>query len=333
MIDHCLDSNYKEIIQTLCPELGTTKPGASLHCCKLPFLRNVITVGFRMPGCLTFDEVMDRANMVPREEIGRMAAAVRPDDVCNMQYTSGTTGFPKGVMLTHYNVVNDGKCIGDRMDLSTADRMMIQVPMFHCFGMVLSMTSCMTHGATLCPMPYFSAKVSLACINQETHHLLQRRADDVHRHVQPPGLQKDRLLLHAHRYHGRLRLPARADAQSRPAGRDAHDRYRQRLRPDGIRPRQHHERLRRPAGSALQYGRLRLPAHRVQDHRPRDRRGGARRRQRRVLLARLQHHEGLLQDARGHRRDRRQGGLAALRRSGLPRRKRLLPHHRAVSRT
>ena len=167
MIDHCLDSNYREIIQTLCPELAAAKPGSALHCRKLPFLRNVITVGFRMPGCLTFDEAMDRANMVPREQILRMAAGVRPDDVCNMQYTSGTTGFPKGVMLTHYNVVNDGKCIGDRMDLSTADRMMIQVPMFHCFGMVLSMTSCMTHGATLCPMPYFSAKVSLACINQE----------------------------------------------------------------------------------------------------------------------------------------------------------------------
>ena len=167
MIDHCLDSNYREIIQTLCPELAAAKPGSALHCRKLPFLRSVITVGFRMPGCLTFDEAMDRANMVPREQILRMAAGVRPDDVCNMQYTSGTTGFPKGVMLTHYNVVNDGKCIGDRMDLSTADRMMIQVPMFHCFGMVLSMTSCMTHGATLCPMPYFSAKVSLACINQE----------------------------------------------------------------------------------------------------------------------------------------------------------------------
>ena len=167
MIDHCLDSNYREIIQTLCPELAAAKPGSALHCRKLPFLRNVITVGFRMPGCLTFDEAMDRANLVPREQILRMAAGVRPDDVCNMQYTSGTTGFPKGVMLTHYNVVNDGKCIGDRMDLSTADRMMIQVPMFHCFGMVLSMTSCMTHGATLCPMPYFSAKVSLACINQE----------------------------------------------------------------------------------------------------------------------------------------------------------------------
>jgi len=84
-----------------------------------------------------------------------------------MQYTSGTTGFPKGVMLTHRNIVNNGKTIGDRMDLSTADRMMIQVPMFHCFGMVLSMTSMMTHGGTLCPIPYFSPKSSLACVNDE----------------------------------------------------------------------------------------------------------------------------------------------------------------------
>jgi fatty-acyl-CoA synthase len=84
-----------------------------------------------------------------------------------MQYTSGTTGFPKGVMLTHRNIVNNGKIIGDRMDLSTADRMMIQVPMFHCFGMVLSMTSMMTHGGTLCPIPYFSPKSSLACVNDE----------------------------------------------------------------------------------------------------------------------------------------------------------------------
>ena len=167
MIESCLDSNYKAIINELCPELTSMKPGEPMHCKKLPFLRNIITVGFRQPGCLTFPEAMERSSLVPREEVLRMAAGVRAGDVCNMQYTSGTTGFPKGVMLTHYNVVNNGKCIGDRMDLSTADRMMIQVPMFHCFGMVLSMTSSMTHGATLCPMPYFSAKVSLACINQE----------------------------------------------------------------------------------------------------------------------------------------------------------------------
>ncbi|MCF0142080.1 MAG: AMP-binding protein, partial [Parasporobacterium sp.] len=167
MVDSALDSNYAQIINELCPEIKTSKPGKALHCKKLPFLRNVITVDFRMPGCLTFDEAMERADLVPLEEVHRMASKVRPGDVCNMQYTSGTTGFPKGVMLTHYNVVNNGKCIGDRMGLSTADRMMIQVPMFHCFGMVLSMTSSMTHGATMCPMPYFSAKASLACIKAE----------------------------------------------------------------------------------------------------------------------------------------------------------------------
>ena len=167
MIESALDSNYRKIINEICPEIAGTKPGDPLHCKRLPFLRNVITVDFKQPGCLTFDEAMDRCELVPLEEVKRMAAAVQPDDVCNMQYTSGTTGFPKGVMLTHYNVVNNGKCIGDRMGLSTADRMMIQVPMFHCFGMTLSMTSSMTHGATMCPMPYFSAKASLACINQE----------------------------------------------------------------------------------------------------------------------------------------------------------------------
>ena len=167
MISGALDSDYRAIINELCPEIMQSKAGEPLHCRRLPFLRNVITVDYRQPGCLTFDEAMARREMVPAEEVSRLAAQVRPDDVCNMQYTSGTTGFPKGVMLTHYNVVNNGKCIGDRMGLSTADRMMIQVPMFHCFGMVLSMTSSMTHGATMCPMPYFSAKSSLACINQE----------------------------------------------------------------------------------------------------------------------------------------------------------------------
>ena len=167
MIDAALDSNYRQIINELCPEIATHDKETPLHCTRLPFLRNVITVDFGMPGCLTFEEAMARSEMVPQDVILGMAARVRPDDVCNMQYTSGTTGFPKGVMLTHYNVVNNGKCIGDRMGLSTADRMMIQVPMFHCFGMVLSMTSSMTHGSTLCPLPYFSAKSSLACIQQE----------------------------------------------------------------------------------------------------------------------------------------------------------------------
>ncbi len=167
MVDGYRDSNYSEIIAELCPELEKHKAGEPLHSKRLPFLRNVITVGFKQKGCLTWNDAIERASLVPIEEVYRMASKVDKNDVCNMQYTSGTTGFPKGVMLTHYNIVNNGKCIGDRMDLSTADRMMIQVPMFHCFGMVLAMTASMTHGATILPLPYFSPKPALSCINNE----------------------------------------------------------------------------------------------------------------------------------------------------------------------
>ena len=167
MIEYCKDINYKNIIEELCPELKSLEPGSPLYSKNLPFLRNIVTVGFEMEGCLTWEQMLSRSSLVPREEVRRCSSLVKPDDVCNMQYTSGTTGFPKGVMLTHRNIINNGKTIGDRMDLSTADRMMIQVPMFHCFGMVLSMTSMMTHGGTLYPIPYFSPKSSLACVNNE----------------------------------------------------------------------------------------------------------------------------------------------------------------------
>ena len=167
MIDSCKDSDYKAIIEELCPELKNIEAGTPLYSKTLPFLRNVVTVGFNMDGCLEWDDFVKRSELVPFEEVRRRAKLVKSDDVCNMQYTSGTTGFPKGVMLTHNNIINNGKIIGDRMDISTADRMMSQVPMFHCFGMVLSMTNLMTHGGTICPMPYFSPKSSLACINNE----------------------------------------------------------------------------------------------------------------------------------------------------------------------
>jgi len=110
---------------------------------------------------------VELAKNVPYSEVEAARKKIDINDVCNMQYTSGTTGFPKGVMLTHYNVVNNGKAIGDCMDLSTADRMMIQVPMFHCFGMVLAMTASVTHGTTMSPITRFSPRKGLACINRE----------------------------------------------------------------------------------------------------------------------------------------------------------------------
>ena len=167
MIDGYKDSNYVEIIRELCPELKTSEPGKPLHIKRLPFLRNIITIDSRVEGCLTWEDALSLAEKVPVEEVYRRAAAVHKDDVCNMQYTSGTTGFPKGVMLTHYNVVNNGKFIGDFMDFSTADRLLIHVTMFHCFGMVLAMTAAMTHGVTMSPIPYFSPRQSLDCINRE----------------------------------------------------------------------------------------------------------------------------------------------------------------------
>ena len=166
MVDGYKDSDYVGIMKELCPELETCKPG-ELKSSRLPFLKNIITTDSKQDGCFTWDEAMALADKVDCSEIEKMRAKIDKHDVVNMQYTSGTTGFPKGVMLTHYNVVNNGKAIGDCMDLSTNDRMMIQVPMFHCFGMVLAMTASVTHGVTMSPIPAFSPRKGLACINKE----------------------------------------------------------------------------------------------------------------------------------------------------------------------
>ncbi len=166
MVDGYKDSDYIGIIKELCPELETCKPG-ELNSEKFPFLKNIITVESKQNGCYSWDEAVAMADKVPYSDVEKIRKTIDKNDVANMQYTSGTTGFPKGVMLTHYNVINNGKAIGDCMDLSTADRMMIQVPMFHCFGMVLAMTASITHGVTMSPITAFSPRKGLHCINQE----------------------------------------------------------------------------------------------------------------------------------------------------------------------
>jgi fatty-acyl-CoA synthase len=167
MVDEYKGTSYLDIIDRLIPELREAGEPGGWASRKFPYLRNVITIDGPHPGCYSWSEALIMAPKVDVSEVYARSRAMRQTDVCNMQYTSGTTGFPKGVMLTHRNVVNNGKAIGDCMDLSTADRMMIQVPMFHCFGMVLSMTSSMTHGSTMSPIPVFSPRKSLNCINKE----------------------------------------------------------------------------------------------------------------------------------------------------------------------
>ena len=166
MIDGYKDSDYVAIMRELCPELETSEKG-NLSLSRLPFLKNIITIESEQKGCYSWEQAVALADKVPQSAVNERRKHITKDDVCNMQYTSGTTGFPKGVMLTHYNVVNNGKAIGDCLDLSTADRLLIHVPMFHCFGMVLAMTASMTHGATMCPVSAFSPRKALDCITRE----------------------------------------------------------------------------------------------------------------------------------------------------------------------
>ena len=166
MIDKFKDCDYLQIINEICPELKDSEPG-KLESARLPVLKNVITCESRVPGCFHWDDMPALAEKVNVSDVEKIRRTIDKHDVCNMQYTSGTTGFPKGVMLTHYNVVNNGKAIGDCMDLSSFDRMMIQVPMFHCFGMVLAMTASVTHAVTMSPITAFSPRKGLNCINQE----------------------------------------------------------------------------------------------------------------------------------------------------------------------
>ncbi|MDR0906138.1 MAG: AMP-binding protein [Oscillospiraceae bacterium] len=166
MIDGYKDSDYAGIMRELCPELAAADATKPLHCKRLPFLRHIVNVTSKQDGCLTWEDALALAPTIEIAEVYRREAAISPDDVCNMQYTSGTTGYPKGVMLTHRNIVNNGKCIGDRMDLSTADRMLIHVPMFHCFGMVLAMTASISHCAAMYPMAAFSPRGALANIKE-----------------------------------------------------------------------------------------------------------------------------------------------------------------------
>ena len=166
MIDAYKGTSYLDIVDELVPQLVGSRPGEWASE-KMPFLRNIITIDGPHDGCYSWGQALELGSPQLQAEVDRRSANIDKHDVCNMQYTSGTTGFPKGVMLTHYNVVNNGKAIGDCMDLSTGERMMIQVPMFHCFGMVRAMTASMTHGTTMSPIPIFSPRRSLACINRE----------------------------------------------------------------------------------------------------------------------------------------------------------------------
>ena len=141
-------SDYTGMLATLAPELADAAPGA-LHSARLPHLRTVIQIGGAAPGAVPFDAVPGLAGPAHRDALARLQPTLQFDDPINIQFTSGTTGAPKGATLTHHNVLNNGFFIGEAMRLTERDRLCIPVPLYHCFGMVLGNLACTTHGAAM----------------------------------------------------------------------------------------------------------------------------------------------------------------------------------------
>ncbi|MDR2701634.1 MAG: AMP-binding protein [Spirochaetaceae bacterium] len=167
LIDGWRDSDYVAMVNELVPELKTA-PRGHLNSEKFPFLKHVVYVGQQKHrGMYSFNEMLLLGRHSSDVELREIEAGLDTNDVVNMQYTSGTTGFPKGVMLSHRNILNNGLGIGDNQRLTEKDIVCLPVPLFHCFGLVLGMMAILTHGSTAAIIEWFDPLLVLATIQKE----------------------------------------------------------------------------------------------------------------------------------------------------------------------
>lgn len=161
-------SDYHAMLQDLVPELATAALG-QLASETLPELRGVISLAAKPPaGFLAWADLQQRAGETAPAELAERQASLQFDDPINIQYTSGTTGFPKGATLSHYNILNNGYMVGESLGLTEHDRLVIPVPLYHCFGMVMGNLGCMTHGATMIyPGDAFDPLTALRAVAEE----------------------------------------------------------------------------------------------------------------------------------------------------------------------
>ncbi len=167
MVNHFLNTDFLAMLKEICPEITTGPPGQP-RCAQLPILKNVIFLDERKPaGALRLMEVMGRGDNISDEQLEFRMEQVQPDDVIMLQYTSGTTAFPKGVMLTHDGVVRDAFSLGERQTLTSEDRLFCPLPFFHVGGAVISTLSVLTHGACLVFLETYEPLESLKTVRQE----------------------------------------------------------------------------------------------------------------------------------------------------------------------
>ncbi|HKT73843.1 MAG TPA: AMP-binding protein [Steroidobacteraceae bacterium] len=161
-------SRYIDMVEEMAPELRSSKPGA-LQAARIPSLRHLISLGpSARPGWLSFASASRDVGERDRSELERVGSALSNRDPVSIQFTSGTTGLPKGATLSHRNILNNGYFVGRTMGLQRGDRLCIPVPLYHCFGMVMGNLACLTHGATMVfPSAGFEAAAVLEAVEQE----------------------------------------------------------------------------------------------------------------------------------------------------------------------
>ena len=162
------DCDYVQTLRQLAPELDHCAPG-ELSATQLPYLRQVVYIGDNPPaGMLSWNEMLVQGERITSAEFRAREASLKPSDTINIQYTSGTTGQPKGAELSHINVANNGRFIGDSMKLTERDKVCIPVPFYHCFGMVLGNMACLTHAsAMVIPSDFFDPLATMQTVHEE----------------------------------------------------------------------------------------------------------------------------------------------------------------------
>ena len=160
-------TSYLDILRAICPEIIQSDKG-NITSTRFPHLKRVIVMSENEHnGMYSWSEVISHADKVSDETLENVLKSLHNEEVINIQYTSGTTGFPKGVMLSHKNVVNNGQLVGDYIYLTEQDRLCIPVPFFHCFGCVMGTIASVTHGTTMVIIEQFSAGKVLQMVEDE----------------------------------------------------------------------------------------------------------------------------------------------------------------------